>query len=92
MPGEPIIFRWDPEDDPEGNWQHVFEGHDVEPEEVAAFIERYWDRRDQWLERPDDSIELRGFSESGRPLCATFRVLDEDPPGVYVITCYPVDV
>ena len=39
MPRGPIIFHWDPEDDPDGNWQHVFEGHDVEPDEVERLIE-----------------------------------------------------
>lgn len=92
MPAEPIIFHWAPEDDPDGNWQHVFEGHDVEQEEVEAFIERYWDRREEWVERRDKSIELRGLSETGRPLFAVFRVLDEEPPRVYVITCYPIGV
>ncbi len=42
MARDPVIFHWDPEDDPNGNWQHVFEGHDVERDEVEALIEEYW--------------------------------------------------
>ncbi len=92
MLGEMIIFHWDSKDDPDGNWQHVFEGHDVEPEEVEGFIESYWNRRSEWRVRPDDSVELMGLTDSERVLVAVFRVLDEDPPRVRVITCYPKGV
>ena len=90
MPGEPIIFHWDPEDDPDGNWQHVFEGHDVEPEEVVELIEDYWDVSGARVDRPDDSSIIVGTSNTGRTLKAVVRVLDREPLRVYVITCFPV--
>jgi len=55
MPGEPIIFHWDPEDDPDGNWQHVFEGHDVEQDEVEEFIQDYLGVSGACVHRDDDS-------------------------------------
>ena len=92
MPGEPIIFHWDPEDDPDGNWQHVFEGHDVEPEEVEAFIDHYWHVRGARVDRPDGSSIIVGTSDTGRTLKAVFEILDRDPPRVRVFTCYPIGV
>ncbi len=90
MPREPIIFHWDAEDDPNGNWQHVFEGHDVEQEEVEAFIERYWDVPAAWSPRGRDTFILVGTSDTGRTLKAVFQVLHWDPPRVHVITCFPL--
>ncbi len=88
--GEPIIFHWDDADDSDGNWQHVFEGHDVEQEEVEDFIERYFDVRGACVERPDQSFSVAGTSSTGRALFAAFRVLDKATRRVWVITCYPV--
>lgn len=90
MSWERIIFHWDPEDDPDGNWQHVFEGHDVEPEELVSFIEQYWSVRAAWTKRPDRSWTVIGTSGTGRTLFAALRILDRDPPRVCVITCFPV--
>ena len=92
MPREPIIFHWDPEDDPDGNWQHVFEGHDVEPDEVVALIEEYMGVPGVCIRRPDESFTITATSITGRTLKAVFQVLHRDPMRVYVITCYPVDV
>lgn len=92
MPREPIIFHWDPQDDPDGNWQHVFEGHDVEPDEVVALIEEYMHVPGVCIRRPDESFTITATSITGRTLKAVFRVLHRDPMRVYVITCYPVDV
>ena len=91
MSSERIIFHWDPEDDPNGNWQHVFEGHDVEPDEVEAFIDQYWDVRAAWIPRPDDTFVVIGTSGTGRILAAALEILDRDPPRVRVFTCYPVE-
>ncbi len=90
MPREPIIFDWDSEDDAKGNWQHLFEGHDVEPEEVEAFVEHYWDVRAAWIDRPDGSSIIFGTGDTGRTLKAVVRVLDRKLPRVRVITCYPL--
>ena len=51
MASEPMIFHWDPEDDRDGNRWHVFEGHDVEPDEVEQFIEDYLDVRGACIHR-----------------------------------------
>ncbi len=91
MPGEPIIFDWDDADDPDGNWQHTFEGHDVEQEEVEAFIEQYWDVKAAWIRRPDETYVVIGAGRTGRTLVAAVEILDRDPPRVRVITCYPVE-
>ncbi len=88
---QPIIFDWDPTDDPDGNWQHVFEGHDVEPEEVEALIEDYWDIKAARVDRPDGSSTIAGTSIFGRTLEVVFRVAHGDPPRVRVITCFPLD-
>ncbi len=87
---EAIIFDWDDADDPDGNWQHTFEGHDVEPEEVEAFIERYWDVRAAWTPRGKDRFVVVGTSDTGRTLKAVVRVLDHRLPWVRVVTCYPL--
>ena len=88
MPRGPIIFHWDPEDAPDGNWQHVFEGHDVEPDEVERLIQHYWDVRAAWTPRGEDRFILVGTSDTGRTLKAVFQVLHWDTPRVYVITCF----
>ena len=91
MPSEPIIFDWDSPDDPDGNWQHVFEGHDVEPEEVEALIEDYWDIKAAWVRRADGYFQLVGTSITGRTLRAVYDVLVRDPPRVGVVTCFPLE-
>ncbi len=91
MAREPIIFHWDAEDDPGGNWQHVFEGHDVERDEVEGLIEDYWRVRAASSKRSDESRVVRGVSRTGRVLVAAFRIVDRDPLRVWVITCYPVE-
>ncbi len=91
MPGEPIIFHWAPEDDPDGNWQHDFEGHDVELEEVTQLIERYMGVPGVCVPRPDESYTIRATGITGRTLVAVFRVEHRDPLRVWVITCYPVE-
>ena len=92
MRGEPIIFHWAREDDSEGNWQHIFEGHDVELKEVVTLIEEYLGVPGVCIRRADKSYTITAASVTGRTLKAVFRVLHWDPPRVYVITCYPVDV
>ncbi len=92
MAREPIIFHWDAEDDPGGNWQHVFEGHDVEQDEVEAFVEDYWEQRERWTVRSDRSVRVRGVSRTGRELVVVFRVVDFETLRVYVVTCFPVGV
>ncbi len=91
MPRETIIFHWDSEDAPDGNWQHVFEGHDVEPHEVMQLISEYLRVPGVCIRRPDESFRITATSVTGRTLVAVFRVLDWEPPRVCVITCYPVD-
>ena len=91
MAREPIIFHWDAEDDPNGNWQHVFEGHDVEQDEVEEFIQDYLDVRGICIHRDDDSYQIIATSRTGRTLAAVYLMLDRDPPRVRVITCYPVE-
>ncbi len=91
MPSEPIIFNWDSPDDPDGNWQHIFEGHDVEPEEVEALIEDYWDIEAARRDRKDGLHVIVGTSITGRTLKAVFDVVDPDPPRVYVVTCFPLE-
>ena len=91
MPAEPIIFHWDSPDDPNGNRQHVLEGHDVELEEVEALIEDYWDIKVARKGRKDQSYTITGTSITGRTLKAVFDVVDPDPPRVYVITCFPLE-
>ncbi len=92
MPREPIIFHWDAEDDPGGNWQHVFEGHDVEADEVERLIEEYLGVPGACIRRPDESYTITATSVTGRTLTAVFRVLAWDPPRVRVVTCFPLDV
>ncbi len=91
MRGEPIIFDWDDADDPDGNWQHTFEGHDVEQQEVEAFIEHYWDVPAARVNRPDGSSIIVGTSDRGRLLKAVVRPLDREPLRVRVVTCYPLE-
>ena len=89
MPREPIIFHWDPEDDPHGNWQHVFEGHDVKPDEVERLIEEYLGVPGVCIRRPDESFTITATSVTGRTF--TIVLLVWDPPRVRVITCFPLD-
>jgi hypothetical protein len=89
MPAEPVIFHWDPEDDPDGNWQHVFEGHDVEPDEVEQLIAEYLGLSGVCIRRPDESFMITALSATGRTPTAVFRVVAWDPPRVRVITCFP---
>jgi len=70
----------------------VFEGHDVEPEEVEAFIDHYWGVPAAWTPRGTDTFILVGTSDTGRTLKAVFEILDRDPPRVRVFTCYPIGV
>jgi hypothetical protein len=59
VPEAGIIFHWDPPDDPDGNWQHVFQGHDVAPDEVEALIREHWNalERQGGVGTPEGRVE-----------------------------------
>ena len=91
MSAEDIVFDWDDPDRPHGNWQHIFEGHDVEPEEVEEFVLRYWMVPGACVRRPDESFTVVGTGSSGRTLFAAFRMIDKPSGRLRVITCFPLE-
>ena len=80
-----ICVVWDPEDDPDGNAQHIAE-HGVSPEEVEEVLN---DVTSQTTRSASSGRPITfGFSAAGRRLAVVWEVIELEPLTAYPVTAY----
>jgi hypothetical protein len=85
----PVVFIWDLEDDPDGNYWHIcVEGHCVTREEVEEVLAGNYETATR--SRSTGQPEAFGWTASGTYLTVIFERVSEDPSTVYPITAYEV--
>jgi hypothetical protein len=81
-------FCWDLEDDPEGNYVHITEGHDVTVDEVEEVL-RNPDSEDV-VSRSSGNPVAFGWTSTGKYIIVVYELVHDDPRTLYPITAYPV--
>jgi hypothetical protein len=84
-----ITVVWDPEDDEDGNFRHIVEGHDVSIDEVEEVLSHRLNHGHQ--SRSTGRPMAFGWTSSDRFLAVPYEVLCDDPFIVKPITAYPVE-
>ncbi|MBX9628287.1 MAG: hypothetical protein K2X82_31095 [Gemmataceae bacterium] len=80
---------WDLPDDPDGNYRHIIDGHDVTVEEVEeVLLGRYSDRTSS---RSSGYPIAFGWTATGKYIAVVYEEVLDDPLIVRPITAYPVD-
>lgn len=85
---EDVQIIWDLPDDPDGNYVHIVEGHDVTIDEVEEVL-RNPDNQ-QTESRSTGRPIVFGWTSTGKYLAVVFEEVLDDPLTVYPITAYPV--
>jgi uncharacterized DUF497 family protein len=82
-----VHIIWDLPDDPEGNYVHIVEGHDVTIDEVEEVL---GDRSSQRTEsRSSGRPMVFGWTSTGKYIAVVYEEVLDDPWTVYPITAYP---
>lgn len=79
---------WDLPDEPEGNYVHIIDGHDVTVEEVEEVL-RDLDNEDA-ISRSSGRPAVFGWTSTGKYLFIVYELVLDEPFTVYPITAYPV--
>jgi hypothetical protein len=78
---------WDLEDDPEGNYRHITDGHDVTADEVEEVLR---DRANPTaVSRSSGERITFGWTASGEHIAVVWEHVQDDPLTIYPITAYP---
>ena len=78
---------WDLEDDPDGNYWHIVEGHDVTPDEVEEVLNN--EQNPTTVSRKSGSPITFGRTRSGKTIAVVWELVNDDPRMIYPITAYP---
>ena len=76
---------WDLPDDPDGNYRHIIDGHDVTIEEVLR--NPYNDRT---YSRSSGFPMVFGWTSTGKYITVVYEEVLDDPLIVRPVTAYPV--
>jgi hypothetical protein len=79
---------WDLPDDPDGNYFHITEGHDVTADEVEEVL-RSPDSEDA-VSRSSGEPAVFGWTSTGKFIIVIYELVLDDPRTLYPITAYPV--
>lgn len=83
-----VQIVWDLADDPDGNYQHILDGHDISIEEVEEVL----------LNQSNETVASKssghratfGWTLSGKYLVVIWEHVQDDPLTIYPVTAYPV--
>jgi hypothetical protein len=84
----PMII-WDHEDDPDGNYRHIVDGHDVTVDEVEQVLRN--PRNPTTVSRSSGCPITFGKTRTGKTIAVVWELVDENPRIIYPITAYPVE-
>jgi hypothetical protein len=83
-----VSILWDLEDDPDGNYRHILEGHDLTPEEVEEVLLNPGNGTAR--SRTSGNLATFGWTSGGRYIVVIWECVFEDPLMIYPSTAYPV--
>jgi hypothetical protein len=86
MRGVQII--WDLPDEPDGNYVHILDGHDVTIEEVEEVLTD--PDSDDAVSRSSGNPCVFGWTSTGKYIIVVYELVLDDPKTLYPITAYPV--
>jgi len=84
-----IQIIWDLEDEPEGNYRHILDGHDVTIEEVEEVLTNYYS--ESTTSRSSGQPITFGWTTTGKYLAVVYEHVQDDPLTLYPITAYPTN-
>jgi hypothetical protein len=79
---------WDLPDDPDGNYVHITDGHDVTIEEVEEVLLDPNSETD--VSRSSGNLIVFGWTSTGKYIAVVYEHVMDDPLTIYPITAYPV--
>lgn len=79
---------WDFPDDPDGNYVHIIDGHDVTVDEVEEVL-RNPDSEDV-VSRSSGNPAVFGWTSTGKYIFVVYELVLDDPRTLYPLTAYPV--
>jgi hypothetical protein len=79
---------WDLPDDPDGNYVHIVDGHDVTCDEVEEVLRD--PNASESESRSSGQPCVFGWTSTGKYIIVVYEDVLDDPRTVYPITSYPV--
>ena len=79
---------WDLPDDPDGNYFHIIEGHDVTVDEVEEVLRN--PDSEAAFSRSSGEPVVFGWTSTGKYIIVVYELALEDPRTLYPITAYQV--
>ena len=84
-----IQIIWDLEDEPDGNYQHITQGHDVTADEVDEVLRSYHSL--STTSRTSGNPITFGWTSTGKYIAVVYEHILDDPLTVYPLTAYPTN-
>ena len=79
---------WDLPDDPDGNYVHITEGHDVTADEVEEVLRD--PDSEAAVSRSSGEPVVFGWTSTGKYIIVVYELVLDDPRTLYPLTAYPV--
>jgi len=83
-----VQIIWDLPDEPNGNFRHILDGHDVTIEEIDELF--HSDDIERSFSRRSGKPMIFGWTSTGKYLAVIYEEVMDDPLIVYPITAFPV--
>ena len=83
-----VQIIWDLPDEPNGNYRHIVDGHDVTIDEVEEVL--LGSRSVGAISRTSESPAVFGWTSTGKYIFVVYEEVMSDPRILYPITAYPV--
>lgn len=83
-----VRIIWDLEDDPDGNFRHITDGHDVTIEEVEEVLRSPLNTDTE--SRTNGYAVTFGWTSSGKHIAVVWEKVEDDLLALYPIAAYPV--
>ncbi len=83
-----VQIIWDLEDDLDGNYRHIVDGHDVTADEVDEVL---LDRGNETeTSRSSENSITFGWTSTGKFIAVVWEHVQDDPLTIYPVTAYPI--
>ncbi len=82
-----VQIIWDLPDDPDGNYVHIIDGHDVTVDEVEEVLRD--PDSDKTLSRSSGRPMVFGWTTTGKYIAVVYEEVLDDPLTLYPITAFP---
>jgi len=82
-----VHIIWDLPDDPDGNYVHIIDGHDVTIDEVEEVLRD--PDSDTTVSRSSGRPMVFGWTTTGKYIAVVYEEVLDDPLTLYPITAFP---